>query len=139
MPPSFDDDDIARAVANAHALAAGRRYQQDGRAHIVAIGEGGRRITGEVRGTAPAPYRQDIQAHPRSYGGTWFASSCTCPVRSNCKHVAAVLFQLLADEGSAPRPRLTPELGFWLEGLEHVIKRGPSEQPALAPRYQLFI
>ena len=78
-----------------------------------------------MRGTAPYPYRQSIIAEPMRYsgGGTWFTSMCTCPVGGQCKHVAAVLLQLLADEGGAPA-RLTPELTRWLGEFERAVKRG---------------
>ena len=123
--PAFDERDIARSTSGAHTLDAGRRYQREARARVIAIGDKGRRIEGEVRGTAPYPYRQSIIAEPMRYsgGGTRFTSMCTCPVGGQCKHVAAVLFQLLADEGGAPA-RLTPELTRWLGEFERAVKRG---------------
>ena len=132
--PAFDERDIARSTSGTHTLEAGRRYQREARARIVAIGDRGRRIEGEVAGTASRPYRQSIIAEPVPYGGgIWFTSMCSCPVGSQCKHVAAVLFQLLADEGGAPA-RLTPELVRWLSEFERAVKRDGVNGPGKAPR-----
>lgn len=68
-------------------------------------------VTGVVSGSRYEPYRQTIKLEPRPGSGTQIRGHCTCPMRFNCKHVAAVLLEYLMDlelglEGVAPVARL---------------------------------
>lgn len=50
------------------------------------------RLSADVRGTAPEPYRSTVKLDLGMPGrATILAGACTCPVGRNCKHVAATL------------------------------------------------
>ncbi len=121
--PNFSAGDIATMAGGTSTFEAGRQYQRDGRARIVSIDPGGRRIVGEVRGTAPAPYRQDIGIYA-SRGSVVFTTACSCRVSVRCKHSIALLLEFLAQDTSEVGPYLTPELGSWLDGFEKAVSRG---------------
>ena len=75
----------------AEALAAGHRYVSQGRVRRLALAEDGLRIEAETQGTQRKPYRQTITLRIDAAGRIGFTGHCSCPVRVNCNHVAAVL------------------------------------------------
>ncbi len=88
----------------------GRRYAQAGQVRIERrLSEGGSlRVDAAVQGSRRDPYRLSLRFRP---GGTPpLESHCSCPVRQQCKHLAAVLLHLQItpaepDEPSAVAPR----------------------------------
>ncbi len=101
------DDDIRRAVAP-NAFQAGLHYQRERRVRDLRIAADGDTFDAQVLGSSRSPYRQFIRL-VRTADGTISASgSCTCPVGSNCKHVAAVLFEY---QRRAPEIRATALFG----------------------------
>ena len=85
---ALTDEAIARRTGDG-ALARGRAYARDGSVTGLAAGGHGEVLLATVRGTRPVPYQVVVRARP---DGRW-AGTCTCPVASDCKHVAAVLLQ----------------------------------------------
>ena len=79
------------------SLERGRRYARENRVRIAQIGDS--LITASCQGSGDNTYRQTIQLRESAKGTLLLVSAnCTCPVRTNCKHTAAVL--LPADSGA---------------------------------------
>ncbi len=75
------------------ALERGRRYALEQRVRIVSAGDSA--ITASCEGSGGNVYRQTITLRESSKGNLLLIDShCTCPVHSNCKHIAAVLLQV---------------------------------------------
>ncbi|HEY8312597.1 MAG TPA: SNF2-related protein [Candidatus Baltobacteraceae bacterium] len=89
----FHIDDVRRAL-DAHTLSKGSVYQREGRVMTLALDEKGRRLTALVSGSRRQVYRVDVEimASPRHSA---LDGVCTCLVRFNCKHVAAVVLEAL--------------------------------------------
>jgi superfamily II DNA or RNA helicase len=105
MAFAFTEQDIAREFPKKDA-ERGRLYQAQGRVRDLAFQDGGEIITARVTGTAPRPYRVEIAlSSPTSarWPITSFETRCACPVGIDCKHAAAVLFEVLARRGSGGR------------------------------------
>lgn len=81
--------DAWQASFDPGALARGQRYAAQGRVRI--ISQEARQIHASCQGSAEHRYQQWIR--PGEAGITLLAR-CNCPVGYNCKHCAAVLFQL---------------------------------------------
>ena len=88
VPP--DDRMILRTLSRA-ALEEGRRYEALGRVRNLYVSDRGDLMQAETQGSAPLPYRQSIALRRGKEGAMSIYGACTCPVRINCKHVAAVL------------------------------------------------
>lgn len=101
----FDGEDVARAFT-ATTARRGRAYQRQGRVRDLEISSGGAAIKGRVVGSALRPYRVEITL--LQLDGDWlgspFETDCTCPVGVDCKHAAAVLFEVAAHGGNVARP-----------------------------------
>ncbi|MDE2594094.1 MAG: DEAD/DEAH box helicase [Burkholderiales bacterium] len=93
-------------------------------------------ISGEVTGSEPEPYEQDIHLWQQGDGRWKVMGDCTCPVGFNCKHVVAVLFDVLNQDwfqGDAPvmglpttKPSPHEPLNRWLAQTEsQVAAEGP--------------
>ena len=96
------EDDIRRAVSH-HALQAGRDYVAGGRVRSLSVSGDGRTVQASVNGSAESPYLLSIRLDPGRDGRSRIIGACSCPVGSNCKHVAAALF---AARGQAAEPAL---------------------------------
>jgi len=97
-------------------LSLGRDYAARGRVLRLAVTEDGRRIAAETQGTRASPYAQSIVLSRGADGRLRVSGLCSCPMRTNCKHVAAVLLEargrhrLLAPaEALRPGPPALPE------------------------------
>ena len=101
----FDTEDVTRAFDAVSALQ-GRSYQRQGLVRNVAISDDGETISGHVVGTAPPPYRVEITLiQPDDEYPEWqFDATCTCNLSVDCRHAAAVLFEVLARGGNAGHP-----------------------------------
>ncbi|MDG1580476.1 DEAD/DEAH box helicase [Pseudomonas sp. GOM6] len=71
------------------ALERGRRYAAQGRVRV--ISQQARQIHASCQGSADHRYQQWIRPGD---AGIALLTRCSCPVGHNCKHCAAVLFQL---------------------------------------------
>ena len=130
--------DIARSIELA-TLARGRIVHARGQVIDVDVNDGGTVIVGRVRGSEPRPYQLMISLRP-SNNGVIIQGTCSCPMRSNCKHVAAVLIE--AELRSSPpcvatavpsRPiasslgrSLSPQLQLWLGELDEACAASPT-------------
>jgi hypothetical protein len=107
------------------------RYQRRRQATITTMADDGTSIEGRVQGSAPMAYRASIALVPAADGSVAIRGSCTCPVGSNCKHVAALLIESMARPGptraaaapaqtpAAPPPVTLPnEAAAWLADLD---------------------
>ena len=124
MASAFTDQDLAREFPKKDT-ERGRLYQAQGRVQDLAFHDGGELITARVTGTAPRPYRVEIAlSSPKSdrWPITRFETRCSCPVGIDCKHAAAVLFEVLARRGSSGGTARQPVAG-----------RVPSADPLAGP------
>jgi hypothetical protein len=128
MPGSlpFDYDAIHRLLDDRSAQR-GAAYQRQGRVRDLVIADNGRQITGWVRGTRAKPYR--VKVAVTGSGKTLRVTGrCSCPMRVDCKHVAAVLYEALGRSSETPltvRPAAVPTqprpdplagpVGYWLK------------------------
>ena len=103
----FDADDIVQAF-DARTARRGRAYQRQGRVRDLAIASDGVTIHGRVTGSAPRPYHVEIAILPSDdeLPELLFESSCTCPVGVDCKHAAAVLFEVVARGRNVAHPSI---------------------------------
>ncbi|MCL9802608.1 DEAD/DEAH box helicase [Pseudomonas sp. AKS31] len=75
------------------SLERGRRYALENRVRIAQVGDA--TITASCEGSGGNVYRQTIQLRESAKNTLLLVdASCTCPVRSNCKHCAAVLLKV---------------------------------------------
>ncbi len=112
---NVDENDIDRRCGHG-ATEAGRRYHRQAR--VVEFSREGDTIRSAVKGSERSPYRQTIALSERR-GGVDIAGRCSCPVKTNCKHVAAALFHAMtvaqaakAEAARNPELRVTRLLGM---------------------------
>ena len=75
------------------SLERGRRYALENRVRIAQVGDA--TITASCEGSGGNVYRQTIHLRESAKGTLLLVDAgCTCPVRSNCKHCAAVLLKV---------------------------------------------
>lgn len=104
----------ARAATRGHQTAKNR--QDDGSGTLV----------GQVKGTAVVPYVVVVELASESESLRPTAGRCSCPVRHDCKHVAAVLLTYLERAQKPPSTRIpsrttTPALPAWERTLAPLI------------------
>ncbi|MFB6610534.1 SNF2-related protein [Agromyces sp. NPDC056379] len=89
--PFVEELAIARFVGPLN-LSRGRTAERAGAVVSLDWDPAHFRLSAEVRGTAPEPYRSTVKLDLGMPGrATILAGACTCPVGRNCKHVAATL------------------------------------------------
>jgi hypothetical protein len=88
---TFTMADIARSI-DLGTLGRGRGVHAQGQVLEADVNSSGTVIVGRVRGSEPKPYSQMITLKQGKLG-VEFSGTCSCPVRVNCKHVAAVLIE----------------------------------------------
>ncbi|MEY4563755.1 MAG: hypothetical protein RLZZ618_3032 [Pseudomonadota bacterium] len=90
-------------------------------------------IDGETEGSQSEPYEQDIQLWRRVSGDWQVKGQCSCPMALNCKHVVAVLLDVLSQDWNhhdepgmparmpahAPAPAHHERLDRWLAQTEN--------------------
>lgn len=85
-------------------------------------------IRAQVAGSAGKPYTLEIRFTPGRMGRTGIKSWCSCPLGGHCKHVAAVLIQLVGERpGSADSP--DSPLQEWLARLREELRDAEEVQP----------
>ncbi|WP_241985696.1 MULTISPECIES: DEAD/DEAH box helicase [Cryobacterium] len=103
MAHTLSSHDIALLVGS-QAFTRGERYLRNGHVGAETWFGSGTQLFGTVRGSRPTPYSVTVSFTLDSAGATVRASGvCTCPVKRNCKHVAALL--LGSRGGSVARSR----------------------------------
>src|SRR3990167_127354 len=99
------------------SLERGRRYALENRVRIVECGDS--TITASCEGSGGNVYRQTISLRESAKGLLILVDSrCTCPVHTNCKHIAAVLLKVqetLAYPAAAQDAQLLEKLQAVLE------------------------
>ncbi|MEX0428980.1 SNF2-related protein [Nocardioides sp. DS6] len=89
-------DAVLRESFDPLTLHRGREYAADGRVsspRITGMGETFVTASANVAGGRPVPYRVQLTADTDE-GGVWLMTSCSCPVRRDCKHGAALALTL---------------------------------------------
>jgi len=143
--PSHPDQSATLAIQtpaiNDRSLAAGLAYAMGSRVSGMSFDAGTGLMLGKVRGGAPAPYSTTAKLVRKGSGWTCTLGVCSCPVRKDCKHVAALLFaaednpsiriQLLSPAGSArPASHAMAELPDWEEALSPLLAGPGASQPS---------
>ena len=123
----------------------GKAYAHAGRVESLSATAGGG-LQSQVLGSSQTPYEQSIRITRRPDGKLASVSStCTCPLRTNCKHVVAAILRA-AEQGlviaggppspppkaqpivkkKPPAPALTGDVAFWFKTLELAAEAGQS-------------
>ncbi|TFH51818.1 helicase [Actinomyces viscosus] len=132
-PVELTDDRIINRVGH-RAFLRGLDYARKGRVRGVGVAAGGDIISAQIKGSGARTYQtmvfRSASSGPRRPAWT---DSCSCPVGSSCKHVAALLITVRAlakeePDGDAAVPRSTWE--GQLAGLLQV-ERAPRRRMAL--------
>ncbi|HQT30633.1 MAG TPA: DEAD/DEAH box helicase [Thiobacillus sp.] len=93
-------------------------------------------IRSYVLGTAPKPYRVEIECGLDTAGDVAIEPYCTCPVGRHCKHAAATLLAWLAQV--KPPAKLNPEVLNWVEAFRRAeATSARPKKPPVKPE-QLF-
>ena len=123
---------------SAAVLQRGQRYAEEDRVQI--LDHDDTRIEATCRGSGSGIYTQRIfitaaagQCHVRGH--------CSCPVRENCKHCAAVLFALLDSSAPAESDALPHHLQHWLQGMQQpaTVSLGADDKRGRMVCYQLVL
>ena len=110
--PQIDEAIIAARLDSTTAYR-GHRYALDGRVLDAEWNESANALTGQVQGGHHRPYRCMVLFRPSGGRSVVLASTCTCPMRQDCKHVAALLY-FVAEEGlSSNRPAIAEQAPSW--------------------------
>ncbi|WP_411374577.1 SNF2-related protein [Arthrobacter sp. MPF02] len=107
MPPQPDESaDLAiqTPAINDRSLAAGLAYAMGSRVSGISFDAGTGLMLGKVRGSADVPYSTTAKLVRKGGGWSCTVGVCSCPVRKDCKHVAALLFA--AEDNPAIRVQL---------------------------------
>lgn len=103
MNPHLGTHEIARLVGS-QAFSRGERYARNGNVLELTWFGGGTQLFGSVAGSTSTPYSVTVTFSLTASGAVARASGvCTCPMKSNCKHVAAVLVASLHAETAAAK------------------------------------
>ncbi|WP_458780050.1 DEAD/DEAH box helicase [Arthrobacter sp. D3-16] len=106
--PSQPDESAALAIQtpaiNDRSLAAGLAYAMGSRVSGISFDAATGLMLGKVRGGADAPYSTTAKLVRKGGGWSCTVGVCSCPVRKDCKHVAALLFA--AEDNPATRVQL---------------------------------
>lgn len=144
--PTQPDESAALAIQtpaiNDRSLAAGLAYAMASRVSGMSFDAGTGLMLGKVRGGADVPYSTTAKLVRRGGGWSCTVGVCSCPVRKDCKHVAALLFA--AEDNPAIRAQLlTPSastqvshapsaaLADWEQALSPLISQ-PGTTPSAA-------
>ncbi len=137
--PSQPDESAALAIQtpaiNDRSLAAGLAYAMGSRVSGISFDAATGLMLGKVRGGADVPYSTTAKLVRKAGGWSCTVGVCSCPVRKDCKHVAALLFaaednpairvQLLSPAGVSrlSRQPASPELSDWEQALSPLISQ----------------
>jgi superfamily II DNA or RNA helicase len=137
--PSQPDESAALAIQtpaiNDRSLAAGLAYAMGSRVSGISFDAATGLMLGKVRGGADVPYSTTAKLVRKTGGWSCTVGVCSCPVRKDCKHVAALLFaaednpairvQLLApaEVSRLSRQPASPDLADWEQALSPLISQ----------------
>ncbi|MDJ0459173.1 DEAD/DEAH box helicase [Arthrobacter sp. NQ7] len=134
QPDESADLAIQTPAINDRSLAAGLAYAMAGRVSGISFDGGTGLMLGKVRGGAEVPYSTTAKLVRKGGGWSCTVGVCSCPVRKDCKHVAALLFaaedspsvrmQLLAPSTSTQVSRApAAALSDWEQALSPLISQ----------------
>ena len=134
--PSQPDESAALAIQtpaiNDRSLAAGLAYAMGSRVTGISFDAGTGLMLGKVRGSADTPYSTTAKLVRKGGGWSCTVGVCSCPVRKDCKHVAALLFA--AEDNPATRVQLlAPSTSTQVShqpGRGRPVRLGAGPQPA---------
>ncbi|MFO7690153.1 MAG: DEAD/DEAH box helicase [Cryobacterium sp.] len=108
MAHTLSTHEIARIVGS-QAFSRGERYARNGHVTEQSWFGDGTQLFGSVQGTDARPYSVTISFTVNAAGVPVRASGvCTCPLKSNCKHVAALLIASATAKLPAAAAALSP-------------------------------
>ncbi|TFC91382.1 helicase [Cryobacterium sp. TMT3-29-2] len=129
MAHTLSSHDIALLVGS-QAFSRGERYARNGHVEVETWFGSGTQLFGSVRGSHRTPYSVTVSFTLDSTGATVRASGvCTCPMKRNCKHVAALLID---SQGGAVRGSLGRVPGD-SDTHDTLLGREPGSAPAVFP------
>ncbi len=132
MPiPTFTEADLLRWF-NAHELRKARPYLD----YIARLEARADFIQAYVLGTAPKPYRTEIQFSLNTKGEVAISPHCTCPVGWHCKHTAATLLAWLNQDKQPDT--LNPAVLSWLDDFRRAQALTAKPKKAPSKRERLF-
>jgi len=162
MAHTLSTHEIARLVGS-QAFSRGERYARNGQVTSRTWFGSGTQLFGNVQGSNVQPYAVTVSFTLSSTGTVLRTSGvCTCPMKSNCKHVAALLIaSASAPEASQPRstgsartigdrrmpvfesspePPAPPAAPAWQAALGSITRQGTDEptDTALALQFDLL-
>jgi len=84
-------DEAIRARVDAATFERGRGYAESGMIRSLTSADRGRMLLAEIEGSSARPYQTLITVGAGTHTATVWASRCSCPVRTDCKHAVALL------------------------------------------------
>jgi len=133
--PSQPDESAALAIQtpaiNDRSLAAGLAYAMGSRVSAISFDAATGLMLGKVRGGSDAPYSTTAKLVRKAGGWSCTVGVCSCPVRKDCKHVAALLFA--AEDNPATRVQLLAPAESTRLSREPVALEMPDWEQALGP------
>jgi superfamily II DNA or RNA helicase len=140
MPFSLTISQIRSHCGSAY-YQRGLRYQRQGRVLDVTLDAAARQIQGKVAGSQNKVYTQKISFTPAQRQR--LLSTCSCPMRSNCKHVAAVLLEWIERNLETFEQRCNPDpslLQRWQQQTGQILSAATTrEQPSSGDACLLYV
>ncbi|MFN0039468.1 MAG: SNF2-related protein, partial [Burkholderiales bacterium] len=125
--------EILHRVLPAEYVSRGKRYAEDDCVSDLEYFSGEHRYAAKVQGTAPEPYRVEAQLMRGSSGAVVYGL-CTCPMRVNCKHVAAMLWKAMQTPSRKMTAAANPQFASALRNISTALHGAPlPSNPAPAP------
>ncbi|WP_157356978.1 DEAD/DEAH box helicase [Arthrobacter sp. U41] len=88
------DDAVISALVGSTSLSRGRTYARKGAVSGIEWYPKSLELKAKVQGNRGAPYRTKVSFQDGTSGLRLDWGECSCPMRSNCKHVAALLLDI---------------------------------------------
>ncbi len=130
MAHSLSSHQIALLVGS-QAFSRGERYARNGNVTRQEWFGAGAQLFGEVQGTRQEPYAVTVSFTTNAAGALVRAAGvCTCPIKKNCKHVAALLLVSAGAPAGDDRPVAEPGRAV---GDRRMPRFEPSSGPPAAP------
>lgn len=116
---SLLSDRVIRRTVGAETCRRGAAYVSEGRVSSLKINYIHRTLFATVSGNRPTGYQTLVTAGPGAAEGVTWSGRCTCPMVTDCKHVAAVL---LASRGSTLEPSVAKAGPSWEQTIADVVR-----------------
>lgn len=116
---SLLSDRVIRRTVGAETCRRGAAYVSQGRVSSLKINYIHRTLFATVSGNRPTGYQTFVTAGPGAAEGVTWSGRCTCPMVTDCKHVAAVL---LASRGSTLEASVAKAGPSWEQTIADVVR-----------------